>query len=72
MSNPVEHIRRYQTELTAFRRDIHAHPELAFEESRTSDRIAEQLKGWGIEVHRGLAKTGLVGVIAGRGANILK
>ena len=66
MSNPVEHIRRYQTELTAFRRDIHAHPELAFEESRTSDRVAEQLERWGIEVHRGLATTGLVGVIPGR------
>jgi len=66
MSNPVEHIRRYQTELTAFRRDIHAHPELAFQESRTSDRVAEQLQRWGIEVHRGLAKTGLVGVIQGR------
>ena len=66
MSNPVEHIRRYQTELTTFRRDIHAHPELAFQESRTSDRVAEQLERWGIEVHRGLAKTGLVGVIPGR------
>ena len=68
MSNPVEHIRRYQAELTAFRRDIHAHPELAFQESRTSDRVAEQLERWGIEVHRGLAKTGLVGVIPGRRA----
>jgi hippurate hydrolase len=68
MSNPVEHIRRYQSELTAFRRDIHAHPELAFEESRTSDRVAEQLEHWGIEVHRGLATTGLVGVIPGRGS----
>jgi hippurate hydrolase len=66
MSNPVEHIRRYQSELTAFRRDIHAHPELAFEEARTSDRVAEQLERWGIEVHRDLAKTGLVGVIPGR------
>jgi len=66
MSNPVEHIRRYQAELTAFRRDIHAHPELAFQESRTSDRVAEQLERWGIEVHRGLATTGLVGVIPGR------
>ncbi|HYL17969.1 MAG TPA: M20 aminoacylase family protein [Burkholderiales bacterium] len=66
MSNPVEHIRRYQTELSAFRRDIHAHPELAFQESRTSDRVAEQLERWGIEVHRGLATTGLVGVIPGR------
>ena len=66
MSNPVEHIRRYQSELTEFRRDIHAHPELAFQETRTSERVAEQLAAWGIEVHRGLAKTGLVGVIPGR------
>ena len=66
MNNPVEHIGRYQSELTAFRRDIHAHPELAFQESRTSDRVAEQLERWGIEVHRGLAKTGLVGIIPGR------
>jgi amidohydrolase len=68
MSTPVEHIRRYQAELTAFRRDIHAHPELAFQESRTSDRVAEQLERWGVEVHRGLATTGLVGVIPGRGS----
>jgi hippurate hydrolase len=66
MGNPVEHIRRYQAELTAFRRDLHAHPELAFEEARTSQRVADQLAGWGIEVHRGLAKTGVVGIIAGQ------
>ena len=46
-----------------FRRDIHAHPELGYEEFRTADRIAEQLQSWGIEVHRGLGGTGLVGVI---------
>jgi amidohydrolase len=68
MSNPVEHIRGFHAELTAFRRDMHAHPELAFQEMRTSDRVAQQLTGWGIEVHRGLAKTGLVGVIRGRKA----
>jgi amidohydrolase len=66
MSNTVEAIRQYHAELRAIRRDIHAHPELAFQESRTSDLVAERLKGWGIEVHRGLAKTGLVGVIPGR------
>ena len=66
MSDPVEHIRRYQSELTAFRRDLHAHPELAFAETRTSQRVADQLVDWGIEVHRGLAKTGVVGVIPGR------
>jgi len=68
MGNPVEHIRGFHAELTAFRRDMHAHPELAFQEMRTSDRVAQQLTGWGIEVHRGLAKTGLVGVIRGRKA----
>ncbi len=52
--------------IAALRRDIHAHPELCFEEIRTSDLVAKQLEGWGIEVHRGLGKTGLVGVIKGR------
>ena len=68
MGNPVEHIRGFHAELIMFRRDMHAHPELAFQEMRTSDRVAQQLTGWGIEVHRGLAKTGLVGVIRGRKA----
>jgi amidohydrolase len=66
MSNPVDHIRRYQSELTEFRRDMHAHPELAFQEARTSERVADRLMAWGIEVHRGLAKTGVVGVIRGQ------
>ncbi len=48
------------------RRDLHAHPELCFEETRTSDKIAEQLQRWGIEVHRGLGRTGVVAVIEGR------
>ena len=52
--------------IQALRRDIHAHPELCFEEQRTSDLIARQLADWGIEVHRGLGTTGLVGVIKGR------
>jgi amidohydrolase len=63
---PVERIRGYHGELTALRRDIHAHPELAFSESRTSDLVAQKLSGWGVEVHRGLAKTGVVGVIQGK------
>ena len=69
MSNPVEHIRTYHTELTAFRRDLHAHPELAFQEARTAQLVADQLASWGVEVHRGLAKTGVVGVIPGRKAS---
>jgi amidohydrolase len=52
--------------IQALRRDIHAHPELCFEELRTSDLVAERLSEWGIEVHRGLGKTGVVGVIQGR------
>ena len=52
--------------LRVLRRDIHAHPELCFQEERTSDVIARTLAAWGIEVHRGLGKTGVVGVIQGR------
>ena len=65
MNSSIEHIRKYHGELRAIRRDIHAHPELAFQESRTSQLVADQLAKWGIEVHRGFAKTGLVGVVKG-------
>src|SRR3954469_21770460 len=47
----------------ALRRDIHAHPELGFEEHRTSKIVAELLREWGIEVHTGIAGTGVVGVL---------
>jgi amidohydrolase len=50
-------------EMTAWRRDIHAHPELGFEEARTSDFVASQLNSFGVEVHRGVGKTGIVGVL---------
>ncbi len=49
--------------LTAWRRDLHAHPELGFAEHRTSDIVAAKLAGWGIEVTRGIAGTGLVGTL---------
>ena len=55
-----------QADLTALRRDIHRHPETAFEEKRTAQIVAEKLQGWGIEVHRGLAKTGVVGTLKGK------
>ncbi len=45
------------------RRDIHAYPELCFQELRTSDLVAEKLSEWGIPIHRGLGKTGIVGII---------
>jgi hippurate hydrolase len=51
--------------IAAVRRDLHAHPELCFEETRTSDLIARTLEGWGIPIHRGLGKTGVVGVVRG-------
>jgi hippurate hydrolase len=66
VTTPIDRIRSYHGELTSVRRDIHAHPELSFHEDRTSALVAEKLAAWGIEVHRGLAKTGIVGVIPGR------
>ena len=59
----VERIAALQQEMTAWRRDIHAHPELGFEEQRTSDFVASQLNSFGVEVHRGVGKTGVVGVL---------
>ncbi|MCL2022696.1 MAG: M20 family metallopeptidase [Betaproteobacteria bacterium] len=50
-------------ELTSLRRDLHAHPELAFQETRTAVIIARELTQYGLEVHRGLARTGVVGVL---------
>ncbi len=53
-------------EIKAWRQDIHTHPELGFEEHRTSDIVAAKLAEWGIEVHRGIAGTGVVGVLRGQ------
>jgi hippurate hydrolase len=50
-------------ELTAFRHDLHAHPETAFDEVRTARRVAEYLEGLGLSVHTGLARTGVVGTL---------
>ena len=66
MRTPVEEIRKFHAELREIRHDIHAHPELGFEEDRTSAIVAGRLAAWGIEVHRGLARTGVVGVLRGR------
>ncbi len=49
--------------IAAMRRDIHAHPELCFQEERTADVIAKALTDWGIPIHRGLGKTGVVGIV---------
>ena len=61
------HIAQFHPELTAFRRDLHAHPELGFEEVYTSSRVAHALKLCGVdEVHTGIGKTGVVAVIRGQ------
>ena len=65
----INRIAEFQPELAATRRDIHAHPELGFQEHRTSDLVARQLQSWGIEVHRGIAGTGLVGVLRNGNSN---
>jgi hippurate hydrolase len=51
------------SDLHAIRQDIHAHPELGFEENRTSALVAKSLAEWGYEVHTGIGKTGVVGVL---------
>jgi len=61
----INRIAEFQNDMTAWRRDIHAHPETAFEEQRTSDIVARTLQEMGIEVHRGLAGTGVVGTVHG-------
>src|SRR4030095_13854410 len=58
----IESILADAAAIAAVRRDIHAHPELCFQEQRTADVIAKQLTDWGIPVHRGMGKTGVVGI----------
>ena len=61
--SPLDAIGRQQAELTGFRRDLHAHPELGMAEHRTAEKVAAALEGLGIEVHRGVGGTGVVGVL---------
>ena len=56
-------IQSQHAEMTAWRRDIHANPELGFEETRTADLVANRLESFGIEAHRGIGRTGVVGVL---------
>jgi hippurate hydrolase len=62
----IERIAQYQDELVAIRHDLHAHPEIGFEEVRTSGIVANLLESWGITVHRGLGGTGIVGELRGK------
>jgi hippurate hydrolase len=63
----IDLIDSFADDLTTIRRDLHAHPEIGFEEHRTSGIVAEKLAQWGIEVHRGLGGTGVVGLLKGKG-----
>ena len=63
--SPVEYVRKEHAELTALRRDLHAHPELGFEEHRTAEVVKRELAAAGVEFHSGIGRTGVVGVIRG-------
>ncbi len=63
MTRPLDAIRSFHEDMTAWRRDFHAHPEIGFEEVRTSAAVAAKLEEFGCEVHRNVGKTGVVGVL---------
>jgi len=67
--SPLDAIRRDHAELTAIRQDFHAHPELGMTEHRTAEIVARKLESWGIEVHRGVGVTGVVGVLRNGSGN---
>ena len=62
----IDQIRVHHPELTAIRRDIHAHPEMGLEEVRTAALVAAKLREWGVEVTEGVGGTGVVGTIHGK------
>jgi len=62
----LEELKRYEPDLIAIRRDIHRHPEVGFEEVRTARLVAGRLRGWGLEVAEGIAKTGVVATLRGK------
>ncbi|MEY4712112.1 MAG: hypothetical protein RIS88_1562 [Pseudomonadota bacterium] len=61
----IDSIATQASTIAALRRDLHAHPELCFEEKRTADLVAAKLTEWGIPIHRGLGTTGVVGILKG-------
>jgi hippurate hydrolase len=65
-ADPVDHIRRWSDDFTKIRRDLHAHPELGFEEHRTARLVCDQLEAFGVRHHAGVGKTGIVAVVEGR------
>jgi len=67
--NVLDSILAFQDDLVAWRHDFHAWPEIGFEETRTAALVADKLESWGYEVHRGVGRTGVVGVLRGRAAH---
>lgn len=67
--SPIDRIRQDHDSLVAIRHDLHAHPELGMEEHRTAALVAARLEEWGIEVHRGIGRTGVVGVLRNGSGN---
>ena len=65
----IQQIESLTDELTSIRRDIHKHPETAYEENRTADVVAARLESWGLDVHRGLGGTGVVGTLRNGDSN---
>lgn len=63
--NLIDQLRESQAHLVEMRRDLHAHPETAFEEHRTAEMVARRLEACGVETHRGVGRTGVVGVLRG-------
>ena len=63
--NLIQDFNAQRASLSALRRDLHAHPELCFNEHRTADVVARKLTEWGIPIHRGLGQTGVVGIVKG-------
>ena len=60
----IDGVKKLKKDMTAWRRDIHAHPELGFKEERTAGIVAEKLTSFGIKIDRGMAKTGVVGTLS--------
>ena len=65
----LNRIASFQSEMTSWRQDIHAHPETAFEEHRTAEFVSRKLAEFGLEVHRGIAGTGVIGTLRGPAPN---
>jgi amidohydrolase len=61
----IKEIVRFADDLTAIRRDLHANPEIGFEEVRTAAIVADKLTAWGVEVHTNIGRTGVVGIVKG-------